>query len=209
MTTSGRFGFAALLVLAAGRSERMGQPKLLLPWGHNSIVGHLLEQWNQIGVGQIAVVCAEGDARMQQELDRLGVSAGDRIFNPAPERGMFSSIQCAAGWSGWGDRISHVVIALGDQPHLRRQTLESLLAFSAARPGAICQPLFSGHRRHPVVLPRARFVEAAQSAAGRLKEFLASLPEGIEGCELNDPGLALDIDRPGDYEEAVRKFGQL
>ena len=207
MTTSTRFSFAAALLLAAGRSERMGKPKLLLPWGRTSILGHLLEQWQQIGVGQIAVVCAKTDALVQQELDRLGVAAKDRIFNPAPERGMFSSIQSAARWSGWREEVTHVAIVLGDQPHVRRQTLEALLAFTATQRAAICQPLFRGHRRHPVVVPRDYFAQAAVSQAGNLKEFLASLPAASEGCETDDPGLALDIDRPEDYQEALKRFG--
>src|SRR5437764_10462403 len=89
------------VILAAGRSSRMGRPKLLLPWGATSALGHLIEQWRKLGAHQIAVVCAAGDTGMQAELDRLKFPIECRIFNEAPERGMFSSIQCAARWSGW------------------------------------------------------------------------------------------------------------
>src|ERR1017187_4844161 len=82
-----------VIILAAGRSARMGKPKLLLPWGKTSVLGHLIEQWRALGADQIAVVCAPGDVAVRAELDRLGVLEGNRIGNPAPERGMFSSVQ--------------------------------------------------------------------------------------------------------------------
>ena len=50
-----------VVILAAGRSARMGRPKLLLPWGETSVLGHLIKQWQALGARQIAVVCAPGD----------------------------------------------------------------------------------------------------------------------------------------------------
>ena len=44
-----RFG---VVILAAGASSRMGKPKLVLPWGKTSVLGHLIEQWKQAG-GQL------------------------------------------------------------------------------------------------------------------------------------------------------------
>jgi len=62
---SGVVGRAALdfgvLILAAGASSRMGQPKLLLPWHGTSVLGHLIGQWKDLRAGQIAAVSATGD----------------------------------------------------------------------------------------------------------------------------------------------------
>ena len=63
------------------------------------------------------------------ELDRLNFPVRDRIENPQPERGMFSSILCAAHWHGWRREIASWAIVLGDQPHLRTETLRVLLEF--------------------------------------------------------------------------------
>ncbi len=49
-----------VVILGAGASSRMGRPKLLLPWGATTIVGHLLEQWQTLGAAQIAVVRRPG-----------------------------------------------------------------------------------------------------------------------------------------------------
>src|SRR5580765_1537330 len=90
-----------VIILAAGASSRMGKPKLLLPWGSTSVLGHLVAQWQKVGADQIAVVAAAGDEVLRKELDRLAFPEQDRIRNPAPELGMFHSIQCASHRSGW------------------------------------------------------------------------------------------------------------
>jgi CTP:molybdopterin cytidylyltransferase MocA len=138
---------------------------------------------------------------MDSELERLKFPKADRVRNPAPERGMFSSIQCVARWTGWHEELTHWSIVLGDQPHLRPETLQGVLALAQARPGRVCQPAHRGQPKHPVVLPKVVFTEMADSSAGNLKEFLARHPSAT--CEMNDPGLELDIDRPEDYRRAL------
>jgi len=201
-----RYAFAAVL-LAAGASSRMGRPKLLLPWGATSILGHHIHEWTQLGAAQTAVVLAAGNQPLNAELDRLGFAPADRIINPHPERGMFSSIQCAAQWTGWNQTLSHWAIVLGDQPHLRVETLRALIQFASANPGKICQPSFHGRARHPVFLPKAAVGELRQSTAKDLKQFLHQAPCERAWCELEDRGLDLDIDRPEDYARALNEFG--
>ena len=103
------------------------------------MLGHLIEQWRKVGTEQIGVVCADGDSGIQAELERLGVGGESRIVNPRPERGMFSSIQCAARWEGWKAGLTHWAIVLGDQPHLSLETLSTIIDFSAANPDRVCQ----------------------------------------------------------------------
>jgi molybdenum cofactor cytidylyltransferase len=185
----------------------MGKPKLLLPWGETSVLGHLIEQWEALGAKQIGVVCATGDRAIRLEMDRLGFPAQDRIVNPAPQRGMFSSIQCSAQWPGWDAAITHWAIVLGDQPHLKQQTLRRVLVFSAAHPASVCQPARHGHGRHPVLLPKSVFRRVATSTAATLKEFLAGSPLKVAFCELDDAGLDLDMDYPKDYQNALQRAG--
>jgi molybdenum cofactor cytidylyltransferase len=187
-----------VVILGAGKSTRMGQPKLLMPWGGTTVIGRLVEQWNPLA-RQVAVVCAPHDCALNDELERLGMKR--RVMNATPERGMFSSIQCAAQWPEWEKSLTHWAIVLGDQPHLRDDTLLRLLGFVTTQPDAICQPQFSGHLRHPVLIPKAAFDELAKSRAETLKAFLSGYRTAA--CEIADPGLALDIDRPEDYASAL------
>jgi len=213
-----------VVILAAGSSTRMGRPKLLLPWAGTSILGHLLEQWRELRATQIAVVCApriEGQTPRQSsqaarpgriaptlnnsdvldELTRLDFPAGNQIQNPNPDRGMFSSIQCAAAWDRWNGSLTHWALVLGDQPHLRQSTLQSALDLAASRPEEVVQPAQAGHRRHPVILPKSAFLRLAKSTASNLSEFLQNCHS--TSFESDDPGLDLDIDRPEDYEKAL------
>ena len=128
------------------------------------------------------------------------------MLNPTPQHGMFSSIQCAARWSGWSAALTHWVIVLGDQPHLRLDTLRALLDFAGKQSNRVCQPSRRGRPRHPVVMPKTVFVALQDSRAETLKEFLRALPSGVALCELDDPGLDFDMDTPADYELALRLF---
>jgi molybdenum cofactor cytidylyltransferase len=192
----------AVIILAAGASSRMGRPKMLLPWSGSTVIGHLISQWHELGATQIVVVLRPDDLALTTELDRLNLSKQDRIPNPQPERGMFSSIVCAAGWRGWRGNTSHWAIALGDQPHLQKETLRQLLNISAQNPESICQPAFGGHAAHPVILPRAVFDAMKNSPAGTLKEFLKLADCRCVQHVINDTGLLLDLDTPEDYIKA-------
>jgi molybdenum cofactor cytidylyltransferase len=180
----------------------MGRPKLLLPWRGTTIVGQIISQWRELGAAQIAIVHRPKDAALFAELDRLDFPAQNQIENPQPERGMFSSIVCAANWRGWQTEISNWAITLGDQPHLRTETLRELLEFSAQNPDAICQAQFDGRERHPVILPHKVFGELKNSGADSLKDFLKSVPCSKAQFATNDSSLALDLDTPEDYQRA-------
>jgi molybdenum cofactor cytidylyltransferase len=195
-----------VIILAAGASRRMGKPKLLLPWGTTSVLGRLLQQCDALKAGQVAVVCASGAKPLPEELDRLGFPQANRIFNPAPDRGMFSSIQCAANWTGWMAELSHFLIMLGDQPHLRVETLRQLQDFGALNPNKICQPIRGGRRKHPVLLPKRVFAELRNSSAGDLKQVLIAHASELSGFESPDEGLDLDMDTPEDYERVRQLF---
>ncbi len=204
---AGRRRFSlGVIILAAGRSSRMGQPKMLLPWGKTTVLGHLLALWSRLGAHQVAVVCASADAAIDAELNRLRFTQQNRIMNPDAGRGMFSSVQCAARWRGWNPGLTHWAIVLGDQPHLQPVTLATLLDSAAQHPGKICQPARRGRPRHPVLLPKAAFKKLARCKDETLKEFLRAMAADLELVELNDPGLDLDIDQPADYQKARRWF---
>jgi molybdenum cofactor cytidylyltransferase len=199
-----RFG---VVILAAGASSRMGRPKLLLPWGGTTVLGSLLHQWHSIGAKQLGVVCSGNDVSLAAEINRPGQPRAEAIVNPQPERGMFSSVRCAASWNGWKTDLTHYVISLGDQPHLRKETLAALLSFAGVHPAAICQPGRAGRGKHPLVLPKTVFKQLQNTTAETLKHFVQACGVPVQRLEIDDVGLDLDIDRPEDYEAALRLAG--
>lgn len=179
----------------------MGRPKLLLPWGTTSILGHLLGVWRGVGAWRIAIVYAADDRAIPGEVDRLGYPGVTLVRNPAPSDGMFSSVMCGARWAERETELTHCVVALGDQPHVRQSTLRSLMEFASQHAQEVCQPKIGGSRTHPVVLPKPVLSDLTRTKEATLQKFLA----GYRRAEWSatDPGLELDIDRPEDYERAL------
>lgn len=188
-----------VVILGAGASVRMGQPKLLLPWRDTTVIGQILSDWRESGAAQIAIVMRPNDVALATELDRLGLEPANRIENPQPEQGMFSSILCAANWSGWRSEICHWAIVLGDQPHLGTATLRRLLDFYTQNLDKICRPVIGGHTGHPVILPKPAFAELKRTRAETLKDFLKLMVGLCVQLEMANPGVLLDIDTPEDY----------
>lgn len=195
------------VLLAAGASSRMGRPKQLLPWGSTTILGHLIQVWRTLGADQIAVVHNPLHPPILRELDRLGCSEANRIPNPRADRGMFSSIQCAAAWSDGSPALTHYALVLGDQPQVAVETLRPLLQFAAKNAGKICQPGYHGRPRHPVISPSAIFAELAGAKENHLKDFLRNRSGQVALLEMEDPALDFDLDTPEDYAHALRTFG--
>jgi len=202
MNSHSQFRLGAVL-LAAGASSRMGTSKPLLRWDDNSVIEHLVRLWKTLAA-QVAVVISAKDQALATELDRLQIS--DRVLNQNPERGMFSSIQCAAAWEGWEKDLTHFAIILSDQPHLSTSTLSFVVEFAMKHPDNICQASRKGRPRHPVILPRADFVTLATSSKPTLKDVLSEARDRVRLLELDDAALDFDIDRPEDYEAALRLF---
>ena len=180
----------------------MGLPKLLLQWRATTVIGHLISEWTALGANQIAVVHAANDRPMETELDRLGFPLENRIVNPDADSGMFSSVRCAANWRGWDESTTHRAITLGDQPHVRRETLAALIDYAKRNPDKICQPGRGARGMHPIILPQEFFEKLSGSKSETLKDFLVSMPDEVKLMETNDAGLDLDIDFPADYERA-------
>jgi molybdenum cofactor cytidylyltransferase len=193
------------VLLAAGASSRMGRPKMLLPWGNKTILDHSIQAWKSVA-DDSSVIYSSGDDAIQAELDRIQFRPGSRVANPDPSRGMFSSIQTAARWTGWPDGVTHWAIVLGDQPHVPVATLRSLVQFAREFPRFICQPGRAGRPRHPVVIPREFFLALRNCAETTLKDFLNAYATARRFLEIDDPALEIDLDRPEDYERALRAF---
>jgi len=183
----------------------MGRPKLLLPWGSTTVLGQILQQWHEMSARQIGVVCAPGEASKVAELERSAIAGTHLITNQNAASGMFSSIRSAACWQGWRTDLTHWAIVLGDQPHLKLTTLRQLVDLATQHDDAVCQPQYQGRFAHPVVLPKHIFFQLAETRHETLKEFLQE--QRVVGCPCDDAGLALDIDSPPDYLQALKLAG--
>jgi molybdenum cofactor cytidylyltransferase len=191
-----------IAILAAGESRRMGQPKLCLPWGQTTILGHILDQWHKAGANKILVVHGPGETPVTLELDRLGIPSAQRAATVAPERGMMGSVVTAARLALRDESLTHLVVALGDQPHLQVKTLREILRACQNAPGKIIRVVCQDKPGHPLALPANVLAELNVTSTETLRDFLR-LKE-IPVCDLtsDDSGVLLDLDTPDDYARA-------
>src|SRR5512140_3380604 len=107
----------AAIILAAGRSSRMGQPKMLLRWGESSVLETVVSTIKRAGLHDIFVVTGAGHERIEE---LLGTSV-QCLHNPRYEAGeMLSSIQL--GIASLDQGYEAALILLGDQPQVQVDT---------------------------------------------------------------------------------------
>lgn len=204
----------AAVVLAAGMSRRMGQPKALLPLGGMPMIARVVEPLGVIeAIDPIVVVTGH---QANEVVDSLGGAAVEFVHNPDYEvGGMLSSVK--AGCRAVAQRCCAFFLVLGDQPLVEPSTYRELLsgdtglwpvravAHGQAALGAMVQPTFDGRGGHPILLS-SECIDGilALPDDGTLKDFTAR----IDATEIpvDDPGVLADIDTPQDYDLAVQKF---
>lgn len=189
-------GRIAALLLAAGRSRRMGAGRLkqLLPYGDRTAVRRCVESIREGGFDRIVAVLAPRED-LRAAFGGLPVRL---VTNADPESDMRTSVQLGLG--AIGEEVDAVLICLADHPLVRAATIRKLAAEHAARPGAILAPAFCGRRGHPVLFPRAALDGIA--AGLTLRAVRDGWPGGVRQVDVADEGVVIDVDTPEEYERA-------
>ena len=181
------------LILAAGLSKRMGQPKMLLPWGDITVLGKVISTFKSAGVGEILVVT--GGARDKVE-GLVGDSARTVFNSEHAQGGMLSSVQAGLREAS-GQAI---LIALGDQPQVRERSVKLVLEAYYLGGKSIIIPSFQMRRGHPWLVGKYHREEIlGMSADETLRDFLERHVDEIQYVEVRDPGVLQDLDTPEDY----------
>lgn len=140
----------ATIIPAAGFSSRMGSDKALLELGGQTTVEQIISSHRAAGTDRIIVVTGQNHAAVAQ----LRLQA-DLVRNPAPEQGMFSSIQ--AGAALLGPELDAFFVHPVDIPWVSPVTLSALVAALQQNPDADgVIPAYCGKRGHPPLLRMAR-----------------------------------------------------
>jgi len=142
------------LVLAAGSSERLGQPKQLLRYRDGTLLGHVLGTARACGFDQLLCVLGADEATIRDAVDLDGI---DVVVNDEPRTGCSSSI--AAALAAVDPAAEVLVLLLADQPGVTPETVTALLAGRGAAPLAACA--YENGRGHPLAFARPLFAELA------------------------------------------------
>ncbi|MCC7335065.1 MAG: nucleotidyltransferase family protein [Pirellulaceae bacterium] len=144
------------IVPAAGRSRRMGQSKLLLPWRGTTVIEHVIEAWLRSRVTQVVVVARRDDLELTRRVARQPVVLVTPEQDPLD---MKASIQHGIEYltRTANPRASDgCFIAPADLPRLSAAVIDRLIDARAALSDSMCPvvlPYFGGQRGHPGLLP--------------------------------------------------------
>jgi len=183
------------LILAAGQSKRMGQPKMLLPWGKTTILGQVIDIFKAAGIEDILVVT--GGAR--EEVEALVGNSARTVFNPDFAEGeMLSSVQ--AGLAGLQPETEAVLFGLGDQPQVQERSVRLVVEEHTKSGAALIVPSFQMRRGHPWLVARPHWNEILRMGPPETpRDFLNRHASEIRYVEIIDPGILKDLDTPEDY----------
>ena len=106
------------MVLAAGESRRMGQPKLLLPFRGKTIIETVAESVVSSKVDNTLVILGSGRKKIEEKLKDIRVKIA---YNRDFRSGMLSSVHC--GFKELPDETQAVVVVLGDQPTISKNVI--------------------------------------------------------------------------------------
>src|SRR5258706_3511184 len=197
-------GMITTIILAAGKSTRMGSPKMLLPWGNITVIEHVITVFSKAGIEDILVVT--GGAREQVEEILAGYQKQfpvRSVFNENYMSGdMLSSIQC--GLQNLTDKnISAALIGLGDQPQVQERSVRALLEFFSLSKSPLVVPSFQMRRGHPWLIARSLWNEMFQMGFSQTpRDFLSAHALDIQYVNIDNPSILADLDTPEKYHKS-------
>ena len=192
----------AAIILAAGRSTRMGGPnKLLAELGGKPLVRIVTEQALASKASNVIVVTGHQAEQVEKALQGLKVKF---VRNPHFADGLAGSVR--AGISAVSENADGAVICLGDMPLIDAHLIDRLIeAFAPDRGNLIAVPVGDGRRGNPVLWSR-RFFNELMTLDGDIgaRHLIARHSEAVAEVPVDGHGAFLDIDTPQALEAARR-----
>ena len=188
------------IVLAAGMSTRLGQPKHLVKVGGKTILGRVVTAALESELAEIVLVLGpEAD----KVLAALGLLEGHKrlrtLVNERYQDGMAGSLK--AGLVPMQELYPAVMFLLGDQPLVDADAINYLLRSFWSSDKNICVPVQGARRGNPACFGR-RFYEQILRLQGDkgAREIIARHPDEVLSVEIDSPSFFLDIDCAADLE---------
>lgn len=193
------------ILLAAGRSRRMGRTKQLLPWptagGRTTVVAAAFDA--------IAPACTAMLVVVGHEADAIIAALGDRpcsFVHADPDAPMFESLRAGLDQLGRDWPAAAGLVLPADLPAIARSTLDALVTAHGLAPAHVIRPRCGDRGGHPVVIP-ATMIDALRANPGTrgLRGFLAEHPGDVRDVPVDDPAVIRDMDDEAAYQRAMEE----
>jgi molybdenum cofactor cytidylyltransferase len=186
------------VVLAAGASRRMGQPKMGLPFRGSTVLGTVLTVLDSAGIQQKVVVIGGAKEKVEMILSGLPFAV-TRAYNPDFESTeMLHSLQI--GMRFLSGELDAFFITLGDQPQIDESIVRALMDEYQRSGSALILPSYQMRRGHPWLVARPFWQELLElPAASTLRDFLNRHQNEMHYLAVENPAVLADLDTPDDY----------
>jgi len=191
------------VVLAAGRSTRMGEAKQLLRIDEQKMLERTIENVSASRVEEAVLVLGFEAESIRRELPAALLDGVKIVVNENHQSGMASSLR--EGLAAVNLESDAALIVLADQPLVRPETMNEIVERFCGADAEIVIPHYQGSRGNPVLLGRSVFAEAmALEGDVGCRSIFAQHTKGILRVDVDDPGILADIDSREDYERLFR-----
>jgi molybdenum cofactor cytidylyltransferase len=189
------------VILSAGESSRMGEPKALLPIEGQTFIERIVVALGQARIRNIVVVLGHHVNEIRPRIQHLPVKI---IVNEDYKKGQLSSLQAAIR-SLQSEESEGILVHLVDHPFVNPNLVEEMVKRFYESKTLIVVPHCKGRRGHPVIFSSKLFAEllAASMEMGAKQVVRAHRAETLE-IETSEEGVVIDIDTPREYREYVK-----
>lgn len=168
------------MVLGAGASQRLGQPKQLLPFGGTTLLGWVVAQAQlAVALDELIVVLGRAADQVRQSVD---FGAAKVVENPVFREGCASSYRTGIG--ALDPQSEAIMIILGDQPGIGPEIIDRAAEKWSQGKGLIALCSYRGRQGHPMIFARPLFDELVglhgDKAAWKLVDQNPSLVQEIQ-----------------------------
>ncbi|UYN89264.1 MAG: nucleotidyltransferase family protein [Anaerolineales bacterium] len=188
------------VILAAGESKRLGQPKQLLDWKGKPFVRQVAETALAARLDPVVVVTGAAAAEVSAVLDGLPVRI---VHNAHWAQGQSSSVK--AGLAAVPPQAAAAIFMVVDQPQLPVRLLDALQEHYAEQRPPIIATLVDGKRTNPVLFDRSTFADFDSLEGDTGGRALFSKHQ-VTWYPWLDTSLVFDVDTSEDYERLLRFF---
>ena len=191
---------AGAISIGAGESKRMGEAKLLLPFGEKTIIETVIDNVIQSKVEKILVVLGSDREKIEKRIKNYSLKIA---FNPNFRSGMLSSVH--AGFQALPEYAQAALIVLGDQPSISTSVIDDLIDAYRRTGKGIVLPVYNKERGHPVLID-VKYREEVESLSPDvgLRGTVYNHPEDILEVEVETPSIFQDIDDESDYKRELK-----
>ena len=187
------------ILLAAGKSRRIGKPKQVLPLGSSTILEQTVDNLLRSKIDDLIVVLGYAAQEVMKKIANRPVKIA---INPAYEQGMSTSI--VTGLRLVDNKAQAVMITLADQPFICINIIDSLIETFFHHNKGIVIPTYQGRRGHPVIFA-VKYKEELLKLTGDIggRQIIKRHSEDVVEMPVDSESINVDIDTLSDYYSKI------